>query len=90
MKKSNQQGFGLVVVVLAIVTVGVVAFGAVRVMGANKTSLASSSSATSHAKVPAAVKTTADLRQASKALDETTVDSGVNPDQLNNDLNSLL
>ena len=90
MKKSNSQGFGLVAVLLLVVVVGVVAFGAVRVLGANKTSLADSSTILSHSKVPAKVKTTADLRQASKALDETPVESGVNPDQLNNDLDSLL
>lgn len=90
MKKSNEQGFGLIVVVLAVVTVGVIAFGAVRVMGIKKTPLVSNAAVISRSKVPAAVKSTADLRQASKALDETPVDSGVNPDQLNNDLNSLL
>ncbi|MDL2341997.1 MAG: hypothetical protein QFB87_02890 [Patescibacteria group bacterium] len=90
MKKTNQHGFGFVVVLLAIVVIGVVAFGTVRVMGNNKTSLADGTTVLSKAKVPAKVTNAAELQKASQALDETPVDSGVNPDQLDNDLNALL
>ena len=89
MKKSNQQGFGFAVVLIAIVVVGIIAFGAVRVMSKNSV-VTDSSVATVKPVVPAKFTSTADLQKATKALDETTVDSGVNPDQLNDDLDSLL
>ncbi|MBC7707812.1 hypothetical protein H7Y63_01155 [Polaromonas sp.] len=93
MKTNNQlgqQGFGFVVVLLAIVVVGVVTFGAVRVMGENKTSLADTSSVLNKSKVPAKIQTSVELQQASAALDATPVESGVNPDALDKDLDSLL
>ena len=89
MKKTNQQGFGFVFLLLALVVVGVVAFAAVRVMGNNKTSDATAS-LTTKANVPAKIKNQADLQKASSALEQTPVDSGVNADQLDSDLNALL
>lgn len=89
MKKTNQQGFGFVFLLLALVVVGVVAFAAVRVMGSNKTSDATAS-LTTKANVPAKIKNQADLQKASSALEQTPVDSGVNADQLDSDLNALL
>lgn len=89
MKKTNQQGFGFVFLLLALVVVGVVAFAAVRVMGNNKTS-SETASLTTKANVPAKIKNQADLLKASSALEQTPVDSGVNADQLDSDLNALL
>lgn len=89
MKKSNQQGFGFAVILIAIVVVGIIAFGAVRVMSKSP-SLADASVPKVKTVVPAKFTSTADVQKATKALDETPVDSGVNPDQLNDDLDSLL
>lgn len=89
MKKSNQQGFGFVFLLLAIVVVGVVAFAAVRVMGSDSPS-SETASLTTKVKVPAKIKNQADLKQASSALEQTPVESGVNADQLDSDLNALL
>lgn len=89
MKKSNQQGFGFVFLLLAVVVVGLVAFAALRVQG-NSATVADSTQVSSKTKVPTKLESPADLQKASKALDETQVDSGVNPDQLDSDLDSLL
>ena len=89
MKKTNQRGFGFVFLLLAIVVVGLVAFAAVRVVGSNQTSSETASTISKQA-VPVKIKSTADLQKASKVLDETPVDSGVNADQLDSDLNALL
>ena len=89
MKKSTEHGFGLVFVLVAVVVVGFVSFAAVRVLGSNKTDLNNSPSLVTKAKVPAKIQTKADLQAASNALEQTPIDSGVNPDQLANDLSSL-
>ena len=89
MKKSNQQGFGFVVLLLAVVVVGVVGLGAVRIMGANKSNLDSSSALTPKAKVPVKIESSAQLKAADTALEQTPVDTGLNLDQLDNDLSAL-
>lgn len=90
MSNNNQKGFGLLIVIAAIAVVGIGSFAAMRVM--NKTAIspvASSAPAVLPSKIPEKLQSPSDLQQASTALDATTVDSGVNPDQLDADLNSL-
>ena len=89
MKKTNQTGFAFVAILLAVVVVGLVAFAAVRVRGSG-TDVSSSTVLTTQTKAPTKITNATDVKRAAKALDETPVESGVNPSQLNNDLNSLL
>ena len=89
MKKTNQTGFAFIAILLAVVAVGLITFAAVRIKGSGS-NVSSSAVLTTRTKVPAKISSPSDLKRASKALDETPVDSGVNPDQLDNDLDSLL
>jgi hypothetical protein len=85
----NQRGSGHVVLLLAVLVVAVVGFAGYRVMSA-KSPADTSDTASANATVPAKLTSKADVLKASNALDQTAVDSSVNPDSLNNDLNSLL
>lgn len=87
MKKLTQNGFGLVPVLLIVVVVGLVAFAGYRVLNKD-TSVADSTS--QQAAAPDSIQNAEDLDAASKALDETSVDEGMNADQLDSDIESLL
>ena len=89
MKKTNQTGFAFVAVLLAVIAVGLIAFAAVRVQGSG-TNVSDAAVVTTRTKVPAKISNSLDVKRAANALDETPVDSGINPDQLNDDLNALL
>ena len=89
MKKTNQSGFAFIALLLAVVVVGAVAFAVVRIQG-SAANVSSASVLTTRTKAPTKISSPSDLKRASSALDETPVDSGVNPDQLNDDLDSLL
>jgi len=85
---TDQTGFGFVAILAVIALLGIVAFAGVRVMNSNQVDTTTSLSRT-HS-VPAKIQTSADLTKASAALDATPIDNGVNPNQLDKDLNSLL
>ena len=89
MKKTNQTGFAFIAILIAVVAVGLISFAAVRIKGSD-TSVSSSAVVTMPTKVPAKISNTADVKRAAKALDDTQIDKGVNPNQLNNDLDALL
>jgi len=83
---KNEQGVGhLLLALLLVVVVGGVAFAGWRVM--SKPTTVATTTATNS--VPAKLSSKSDVRAAVKALDETSLD-GLNPDQLDSDLNSLL
>ena len=86
---SNQNGFGFVAILAVFVLLGVVAFAGLRVMNRSQADAVTAGFSRSHS-VPATINNTADITKASAALDATPIDSGVNPDQLDTDLNSLL
>ncbi len=86
---SNQNGFGFVAVLAVVALLGVVAFAGLRVMSANQVDSSVSSLTRAH-NVPAKIQTSADITKASAALDATPIDTGVNPNQLDKDINSLL
>lgn len=85
--RSNQQGIGHVVALLVLVVVAAVAFAGWRVMSANNTADTATQTAS---KTPPVLKTKADVTKAANELDATAVDSTVNPDSLDSDINSLL
>lgn len=83
----NQKGFSHTLVLVAAVVIAVVSVVGLRLLdGGAPTGSQPSSSAV----LPANIKTQADLNQAQKALDATAVDSSVNPEQLDTDINALL
>jgi len=86
---TAQNGFGFVAVLAVIALLGIVAFAGVRVLNSSQVDT-TTASLTRKANVPAKIQTSADLSKASAALDATPIDSGVNPNQLDKDLNSLL
>jgi ABC-type spermidine/putrescine transport system permease subunit II len=95
MKRLNQTGSHLVVGLLAIVVVAAVSFAGYRVMVKNtglQTSNTSSTIKHTTAAVPATITNRAGLTQAAQSLDSASADinSNVNGDSLNTDLNSLL
>lgn len=85
----NQQGFGFLAVLLVIVVLGALALVAVQVKN-NVTSGPASTAIGTNPQVPAKIQSRADLQKAATALDATSVDKGVNPDQLDTDLKALL
>lgn len=95
MKKINQIGASHVVLFVAVAVIAAVGVVGYRVASntANDQSTSDSniSSAANHdVSVPNQINTKADINQASKALDSTSVDSSINPSQLDQDLNSVL
>ncbi len=85
----DQNGFGFVAILAVIALLGIVAFAGVRVMNSNQVDSTTASLTRTHS-VPNKIQNSADLTKASAALDATPIDTGVNPNQLDKDLNSLL
>lgn len=82
----NQTGSLHLVVLAAIVVLAVVGFAGYRVATQNKTI----DTAVTQTAAPATLNSSKDIDQASAELDSTPVDAGVDPDQLDQDLNELL
>lgn len=87
---TNQSGFGLVAVVILLVVVAGVGLVGYRVLNNTYDTTPLSSPVAKSGKAPTAISSKADVTKAAAALDATPVDSGVNPNQLDSDLNSLL
>jgi len=89
--KQTQKGFAHLALVLLLVVVAIVAFVGYKVVknhqqaaSANQTSTAITNSATQ------AINNNADLDKAAATLNSQNIDGDLNPDSLNNDVNSLL
>ena len=87
MKTLNQRGSSHLVLILAVVVVVVAGVVGYRVMNTSETN---TDVVSSKASEPDSIKSTADVKRASAALDDTAIDGPVNPDQLDSDLNALL
>lgn len=85
MKKTNQQGFGLVVVLLAVVAVSLIGFAGFRIYGNQ-----SDSSSSSQGSEVSTLESKKDIDAADKSLNDPSLDSGVDDSQLDEDLNTLL
>ena len=90
MKKLNQNGFGLIPVLLIVAVIGLVAFAGYRVMNKDTPIADSSSQLSRDSPAPEGINNASDIDAASKALDDTPVDSGMNAEQLDSDIESLL
>jgi hypothetical protein len=91
-KKSQQSGFSHVLLLGLLVVVAVVGFAGYRVVNNQKdtTNLSDSTVKESAAvKVPDTIKDNTDLVQTQKAVEQTSVDSDLNPADLNQDVNDL-
>lgn len=87
----NQKGSTHLAAILAVIVVVLAGVAGYRVLhAADTTPAASSTTASTHATAPDTFKNAADVRQADASLDSTTIGSQVNPDELDNDINSLL
>jgi hypothetical protein len=90
MKALNQKGIGHVagvVLVLVVLAVGAVGYRVYQ----NSTQSSESTTLTSNpVSVPDKFKTTADLKKADRALDNSGIDGSVDPNSLNQDLSFLL
>lgn len=84
--RTHEHGVGHVAALLGLVVLAVVAFAGWKVMAGNK----ATDSTVQVSSTPATLKTKADVTKAANELDATGVDSTVNPDSLDNDLNNLL
>ena len=86
--KKTQQGFAHLGLVLLLVVVAVGAYASYKVVKNHQAKpLASTTAAVVQAQT---IKTKADLAPAEQTLNSQAVDSDLNPDQLNSDVNSLL
>lgn len=93
MKRYDQTGSHLMVVLLLVVVVGVIALAGYKVwqMQSGNTTPASNPMASS-ATVPSAIQSKADLTQASHVLDQASaqLNSSLDDSALNTDINSML
>lgn len=84
--RLNERGVAHLVAFLVVAVILAVGFVGYRVMNASKTADDSAVSTSS----PSKLKTKADVVKAANELEATNVDSTVNPDDLDSDINSLL
>lgn len=88
---SSESGNGLLtglVLVVVLTVVGLAGYAVVH--NSTLENGTTGTTKTASTSVPATLKTQADVTTAGHALDNVNVDSSVNPDQLDSDLNSLL
>ena len=90
MKRSSQSGSHVVALVLVVLFVAVAGFAGYKVWQMQQS--AASSDTAAAVQVPAKITNTADLTQASKALDQASaqVSTSLDDGGLNSDLNDLL
>jgi predicted negative regulator of RcsB-dependent stress response len=92
-KKLNQKGFESIAIIFVILILAIIGGTGYKIWSNSRSrSTAPTAAVASAAVVPAAITTKADLARTIKALDTsgTQVDSQVNGDSLNSDINDLL
>lgn len=87
---SNQVGSHLLVVVVFLAVVSGIGVVGYRVVQSANGPVASDNAVSTSTKAPAAITTKADIQKADAALDDTAIDGGINPKQLDGDIDSLL
>jgi hypothetical protein len=86
----NQQGIAhVLVLVLIMAVVGATAFAGYRVVKSNEANTDTTVSDVHSTAVPKKIQSKNDLSKADNALDNTTIESSVDPNQLNSDLNAI-
>lgn len=89
---KNQSGFAITEVALVVVIVAVLAFVGYKVMNNknNPSTVTTNASTAAAATLPSKIKSKADVSRSIKALDDTPIDSKLDPKQLDTSINSLL
>lgn len=86
---SNQRGSSHIVAVLGVLVIALVAFAGYRVLNTVEPEASSDTAVVSENKIPSKIDSDADVKKAENALNSTAIDSDINPDTLNDDINSL-
>ena len=91
MRRLSQSGSHIIGIALFVLALGAVGFAGYKVMQAHHQPVENAATTTALT-VPAAIKTSADLNQASTVLDDSSaqLNSGLDDSSLNADLNSML
>lgn len=89
MKKHTQKGFAHLGILLLVLVVAVVALAGYKVYK-NGQNTVTNSSVTAAGQAIQPIKSAADLNTAQNTLNNTNLDGDLNPDALNQDVNSLL
>jgi len=88
---SNQRGASYLIAVLALLVVGVIVLAGYRISQKNSSLSSSTAPGALHsASVPTKISSKADVKKADQALSQTSIDSGVNPNSLDTDLQAIL
>lgn len=90
MKRTQQTGFAHLALVLLLLVLAVAAFSGYTVYKNHQNKVASNQTSTSLTAPAQTIKSSADLDTATQTLNSQSVDSDLNPDQLNSDISSLL
>lgn len=88
----SQKGFEAVGLLVVVAFLAIVGFAAFKVVGLNKSAASSTATTASAVRVPATIKTSADLKQTDQALQSTgqQAENSLNADSLDADLNAML
>lgn len=88
----NQRGAGHIVAVLAVLCLAIVGFAGFQVLNGNKASTTNTAATVYAPKPPKKITNKAELSQAGKVLDNSNsyLNSGLNADALDADLNDML
>lgn len=85
---TNQRGSSHLVLLLGLLVISVAGFVGYRVMQVDSP-IVSTAPALLSSDGPKTIKSSADLKKAESALDNTAIDGGVNPGALDSDLNAV-
>jgi Tfp pilus assembly protein PilE len=86
---KNQQGSGQLAVIVLVVVVAVLGLVAYRVHQNTADKSATTTASATETAVPSKITSKADLNKADQALDSTSIDSAINPNQLDQDISAL-
>lgn len=91
-KPLNQSGSHVVAVFVGVLVVAVIGLAGYKVWQTNTDKTVDTTQSSGSTKAPSSINSQADLTQAAKALDDSSsqVDSNLNDNGLNSDLNDLL
>lgn len=90
MKDLNQRGSTHFVAILGVITIAIVGVVGYGVLSTRDQGAKSPASFKSSSSIPTTINSTADLRKADSSLDSTAIESSINPDQLDSDINAVL
>jgi hypothetical protein len=88
--KKTTQGFAHLGLLLLVLVVAVVAFAGYKVAKSHSDNTSNSATKPATAQVIPAIKNTADLNAVETTLNNQNIDSNLNPDSLNQDVDALL